>query len=89
MHPKINRKFAILSQTFAVSKGINRANMKTKRFNGKNAGDRSFKNIANDLKKKSLNLFTLCEGRLCRSNFNLSTECSFKRAPIVFALRKG
>ena len=26
--------------------------MKTKRFNGKNAGDRSFKNIANDLKKK-------------------------------------
>ena len=61
MHPKINRKFAILSQTFAVSKGINRANMKTKRFNGKNAGDRSFKNIAgdrsfkniaNDLKKK-------------------------------------
>lgn len=51
MHPKINRKFAILSQTFAVSKGINRANMKTKRFNGKNAGDRSFKNIANDLKK--------------------------------------
>lgn len=51
MHPKINRKFAILSQTFAVSKGINRANMKTKIFNGKNAGDRSFKNIANDLKK--------------------------------------
>ena len=86
MHPKINRKFAILSQTFAVSKGINRANMKTKRFNGKNAGDRSFKNIANDLKKK--NLLTLCEGRLCRSNFNLSTECSFKQAPIVFALRK-
>lgn len=51
MHPKINRKFAILSQTFAVSKGINRANMKTKIFNGKNAGDQSFKNIANDLKK--------------------------------------
>ena len=51
MHPKINRKFAILSQTFAVLKGINRANMKTKIFNGKNAGDRSFKNIANDLKK--------------------------------------
>lgn len=51
MHPKINRKFAILSQTIAVSKGINRANMKTKIFNGKNAGDRSFKNIANDLKK--------------------------------------
>ena len=51
MHPKINRKFAILPQTFAVSKGINRANMKTKIFNGKNAGDRSFKNIANDLKK--------------------------------------
>ena len=61
--------------------------MKTKRFNGKNAGDRSFKNIANDL-KKSLNLLTLCEGRLCRSNFNLSTECSFKQAPIVFAPRK-
>ena len=52
MHPKINRKFVILSQTFsALSKGINRANMKTKIFNGKNAGDRSFKNIANDLKK--------------------------------------